>query len=172
MIYPTQKGYFAHYLYEEMQKNPNIWLVLPDLGYKVFDKHLQDFPERTVLCGAAEQAAVGIAVGLALKGKIPFVYSIPNFLIYRPFEFVRNYIDHEKVPVKLIAGGRDEEYTEDGYSHHSTDLKQVMDCFPNITQYWPEKKEEIPYILSQLVTNKRPSFLSMKRKVWHTLFVH
>ena len=114
MIYPTQKGYFAHYLYEEMKKNKNIWLVLTGVGFGMFDKIKEDFTDRVANCGASEQAAVGIAVGLALEGKIPFFYTIPNFLIYRPFEWIRNYIDHEQIPVKLISGGQGKDYLEDG----------------------------------------------------------
>ena len=73
MIYPTQKGYFAHYLHEEMQSNKDIWLISLDLGYGMFDRHFADFPERCINTGAAEQSGIGIAVGLALEGKIPFV---------------------------------------------------------------------------------------------------
>jgi transketolase len=164
-IYPTQKGYFKHYLYEEMANRKKIFLVLPDLGYGIFDKFITDFPDRVILCGAAEQAAIGIAVGLALDGKIPFVYSIPNFLIYRPFEFIRNYIDYEKIPVKLIAGGRGKSYTEDGYSHWCEDLKQVMSCFPNIKQLWPKDKSELPGMVSKMVNDKSPYMLSLERKI-------
>ena len=40
---------------------------------------------------------MGMATGLALENKIPVVYSITPFIIYRPFEFIRNYLDHEKI---------------------------------------------------------------------------
>jgi transketolase len=106
---------------------------------------------------------MGIAVGLALRGKIPFVFSITNFMLYRPYEWVRNYVDHESIPVKIAVGGRDKEYNEDGFTHQSCDCKDVMRQFPNIIQYWPNDKSEIQGILKEMITNNEPCFLSMPR---------
>ena len=89
----TMRGWFAYELYQQMKKNKNIWLVTGDLGYKMFDSIKDDFPDRFLNAGSSEQAMMGIAVGLALKGKIPFVYSITPFLLYRSFETIRNYIN-------------------------------------------------------------------------------
>ena len=165
MIYPTQKGYFAYYLYQEMKKNKKIWLIVGDLGYGMFDKIRDDFPERYLNTGAAEQAMMGIACGLAFEGKIPFVYTIPNFLIYRPFEWVRNYIDHEKCPVKLISGGQGKDYLEDGYTHQAEDMKYVMGNFPNIRQHWVKDKEEVPSLLKKVIKRNQPEFISLSRKL-------
>jgi len=146
-----------------MEKNPKIFLICCDLGYKVFDEHFRAFPERCINTGAAEQAAMGIAVGLALEGKIPFIYSITNFVLYRPFETVRNYLDHEQIPVKILAAGRDKDYAHDGYSHQSEDAKKILDTLPNIVQFWPEDKQEIPDILKETMRNNLPTFISLRR---------
>ncbi|MDO8657799.1 MAG: hypothetical protein Q7K55_03600, partial [Candidatus Levybacteria bacterium] len=106
----SMRGWFAYDLYNHMAKNENIWIITGDLGYKLFDYIRRDFPERFINTGAAEQAMIGIAIGLALDGKIPFVYSITTFLLYRPFETIRNYINYEKIPVKLIGSGRNKDY--------------------------------------------------------------
>lgn len=156
---------FADLLYNRMKGNPKIYLLVGDLGYKVWDQHFADFPDRCINCGASEQAMLGIAVGLAQEGKIPFVYSITNFLLYRPFETLRNYLNWEKAGVILVASGRDRDYEHDGISHWSEDAKQVLDCLPNVTQYWPETKEEIPEIVSQAIINQAPAFISLKRSL-------
>lgn len=154
---------FFKVLHEQMSKNPDIWALTGDLGYGGFDKIREYFPDRFINCGASEQAMIGIACGLAAEGKIPFVYSITNFLLYRPFEFVRNYVNHEGFNVKLIASGRDKDYAHDGFSHHSEDAKQVIDLLPNIQQLWPETKEEIPYMVGKMIGDTRPYFISLKR---------
>ena len=90
------RGWFAYYLHKQMSKNNKIWIITGDLGYKMWDQIRIDFPDRFINTGAAEQAMMGIACGLALEGKIPIVYSISTFLLYRPFETIRNYINQEK----------------------------------------------------------------------------
>lgn len=164
----SMRGWFAYDLYLHMLTNPNIWLVVGDLGYKVFDRHFKDFPDRCINTGAAEQAMMGIAVGLSMEGKIPFVYSITTFLLYRPFETIRNYIDHEQWNVKLIGSGRDKDYEHDGFSHWSEDAYDLFDkehspVFNNIQSYWPQTKEEIPDIIDIIVGQKEPCFLSLCR---------
>lgn len=159
----SMRGWFAFELYNQMKVNPQIYLIVGDLGYKIFDNHFKDYPERTINAGAAEQAMLDIACGLALEGKIPFVYSITTFLLYRPFETLRTYINKESIPVHLVASGRDFDYKHDGWSHHSPDAKGFLDLLPNIKQYWPETKEEIPSILDKMIKFNGPDFISLRR---------
>lgn len=154
---------FAQELHKHMQINKDIWLITADLGFGMWDKIRDDFPKRFINTGAAEQAACGIAVGLALEGKIPFVYSITTFLLRRPYETIKLYIDTEKIPVKLIGSGRDRDYHIDGASHFSEDAQYILNGFPSVVQYWPDTKEEIPSIVNDMIISDKPSFLSLKR---------
>lgn len=159
----SQRGYFAFELYEQMKENKDIVLITGDLGYGMFDAIRDEFPDRFFNVGASEQAMIGIAVGMAYQGKIPVVYSITNFLLYRPFEFIRNYINKEKLHIILAGGGRDKDYSHDGLTHWSEDAKQVLECFPNISQLWPESNEEAAIALDQGLEEKKPLFISLKR---------
>lgn len=159
----SMRGWFAYELYKQMAKDEKIWLIVGDLGYKAFDYIKRDFPNRFLNCGAAEQAMMGVATGLALSGKIPFVYSITTFLLYRPFETIRNYINHEKIPVKLIGGGRDRDYAYDGFSHWAEEDKEVLKIFSKINAVWPKNKEEIPQIVSKMINDGNPWYLNLKR---------
>jgi len=159
----SMRGWFAYELYKQMAKDERIWLLVGDLGYKAFDYIRRDFPERFLNCGASEQAMTGIATGMALNGKIPFVYSITTFLLYRPFETIRNYINREKIPVKLIGAGRNREYMHDGFSHWAEEDKKVLKIFSNIETLWPENKEEIPEIVDKVIRDNKPWYLNLKR---------
>ena len=70
---------FANELYKAMKKNENIWLLTGDLGFGILENIRDKFPKRFINCGASEQAMMGIACGLALEGKIPFL-GIPRIL--------------------------------------------------------------------------------------------
>lgn len=157
------RGWFAYELHNQMRKNKKIWVLTGDLGYKMLDYIKRDFPDRFINVGAAEQSMMGIATGLALKGKIPVVYSITTFLIYRPFETIRNYIHYERVPVKLIGSGRDRDYQHDGISHWAEEDRDIMSILSNIKARWPETKEEIAQIVKDMINSKDPWYLNLRR---------
>lgn len=162
-FHQSQRGYFAGYLYNAMCENKHIWCLTGDLGYKVLDNIRRDFPERFLNCGASEQAMLDISCGLATEGNIPFVYSITPFLIYRPFETLRTYINHEKLNVKLIGSGRDRDYEHDGISHYADDVSEIVGTLPNILQFYPTEKEQVEIILETMCETKLPCFLSLQR---------
>lgn len=159
----SMRGWFAWELHSCMSLNPKIWVVTGDLGFGMFDRIRDDFPDRFLNVGAAEQAMAGIGVGLALEGKIPLLYSITPFLLYRPFETIRNYINREQIPVKLIGSGRNKDYLYDGFSHWAEEDHEVMKIFPNIKSFWPKTKEEIPKLLPEILSNNEPVYLNLSR---------
>ncbi|MCL4416465.1 MAG: hypothetical protein M1365_07190 [Actinobacteria bacterium] len=154
---------FADCVYKRMEKNKNIYVVVNDLGYKMWDKIREDFPDRFINVGAAEQTLIGVGIGLALSDKIPIVYSITTFLLYRPFETIRNYLHYEKIPVKLIGSGRNRDYRRDGISHWAEEDKDVMAVFKNIRSYWPEDVKEIPKLVNKMLKSNKPYYINLQR---------
>lgn len=161
--YESMRGWFAYELHAQMIRDNRIWVVTGDLGFGMFDKIKRDFPKRFINVGAAEQAMMGVGVGLAIESKIPVVYSITPFLLYRPFETIRNYLNRDKIPVKLVGGGRNQDYNYDGFSHWSDEDKQVMALFGEIDSYWPKDKNEIPKLLDVILSSPKPAYLNLKR---------
>lgn len=161
--HPSMRGHFAYEVHKQMSRNANIWVLTNDLGYKMWDFVRTDYPNRFINVGAAEHALLGVAIGLALQGKIPIVYSITSFLLFRPFEAIRNYIHHEKIPVKLIGSGRDKDYIHDGISHWSEEDKKILELFNNITASWPKSLEEIPDIVKKMINSKKPWYVNLCR---------
>ena len=159
----TQRRLFADTIYKKMLVNKNIWVITGDLGYKMWDQIKKKFPERFLNTGAAEQSMLDIAVGLSLEGKIPIVYSITTFLLYRPFETIRNYINHEKIPVKLIGSGRNKDYFHDGFSHWAQEDKKVFKIFKNIEAKWPTTIKEIPTLVNNMLASNKPWYINLTR---------
>jgi len=154
---------FAEALENEMSKNENIFFITADLGYKIFDNIIKQYPTRAMTIGASEQLMLGMAVGLADSGKIPIVYSITPFLLYRPFEILRNYLDNEKCNVKLVGSGRDNDYSHDGFTHYAGDDRKILSTLHSIECFWPTDKEEISSIISNMVNTAKPQYLNLKR---------
>ena len=154
---------FADTVHTSMRSNKNIYVVTGDLGYKTWDDIRRDFPERFLNVGAAEQSMIGIGVGMALEGKIPILYSITPFLLYRPFETIRNYVDHEQIPVIIVGSGRDKDYNHDGFSHWSEEDKKVMKLFKHIHSIWPESADEVAAAVPTMIASHTPWYINLTR---------
>lgn len=154
---------FAELLLEAMDVNPDIYFITADLGFGLWDKIVAQYPTRFINVGAAEQLALGIAIGLAQSGKIPFVYSITPFLICRPFELIRNYLHNENTKVILVGAGRNQDYLHDGFSHWATDINNILRCFPNIRRLAPNYIDQLPILFDIALKDTGPCFLSLTR---------
>lgn len=146
-----------------MATNKDIYLVVADLGFGLFDKIREDFPDRFLNTGASEQAASDICVGLSLSGKIPVMYSITPFLLYRCFETWRTYVNHEKLKVILVGSGRDDDYKHDGFSHYAGDDKELMPILNNVEFVWPEDSKEAVRVLDEAVLSNEPYYINLTR---------
>lgn len=153
---------FAEYLFEEMEKNEKIIVVTADIGYGILDKLRNKFNERVINVGSSEMLMIGVAVGLCYEGFIPICYTITPFLLYRPFEMIRNYINYENLNIKLVGSGRNQDYIHDGFTHWANDDVDILsNCFKNIKIYKPEilTKE----IFNELLETNVPCYLNLKR---------
>jgi transketolase len=152
---------FASFLHGEMSYNEKIVLLTGDLGYGLWDQIKIDYPDRFYNVMSSEQLMIGTAVGLAMEGFIPIVYSITSFVIYRPFELLRNYLDHENIPVKLVGGGRDKDYGYLGFSHWAEEDIKVLSTLKNIKLFKPKKLKN--KMCKDFLYNCKPSYLNLSR---------
>lgn len=154
---------FATLVADAMSDNQQLWVLTGDLGFGVWDKVRDRYPRRFLNVGAAEQAMVDIGVGLALQGQIPIVYSITPFVIYRPFESLRNYLHHEQLPVKLVGSGRDRDYGRNGFSHWAEEDQQVLATLPNIEMFRPTSERQLRQQFKRFITSTKPAYLNLCR---------
>src|SRR3972149_8258895 len=95
---------FIDTLIELAEKDDRIVLIIPDVGFNYCEQFQNKFPDRFYNFGVTEEATMLIAAGMALSGLKPYVYSMINFVLFRPFEMVRNGIVCHNANVKLLGG--------------------------------------------------------------------
>ena len=154
---------FASLLHDAMSSNDDIYLITGDLGYGLWDRIRDDFPKRFYNVGSSEMAMMGMGIGLAMEGKIPFVYSITPFAIYRPFEMIRNYLDHEFIPVTIVGGGRDRDYGYLGFSHWADDDRALLSGFQNLQMLHPESEDQLKTMFGQILLQRNPYYLNLRK---------
>lgn len=152
-------------LYEQMVNEAKINVITADLGFGLLNNIQADFSDRFFNVGAAEQLMIGVGVGMADEGLIPVCYSMSSFLLYRPFEMLRNYVSAENIPVKLIGSGRDKDYSHDGLSHWAHDDEIVLKALPNIQMYKPQDVSELKGIFNEFLYSSMPCYLNLTRKI-------
>ena len=146
-----------------MEVDDSLVVLLGDLGYGLFDDLREKFPDRCINFGASEQLMIGAAAGMAISGKIPICYSITPFLLYRPFEFIRNYLQEEGLAVKLVGSGRDTDYKDAGYTHHSVEAESILNQLPNIEKFFPQDEQQLTLQMNSFVYSKNPAFMSLRK---------
>ncbi len=141
--------------------DPRVWLLTGDLGYSVLEKFSSKFPERYLNAGVAEQNMVGVAAGLAMTGKVVFVYSIANFPTLRCLEQIRNDVCYHRLNVKIVAVGCGLAYGGHGYTHHGVEDLGVMSLLPHMTVMAPGDPVETRWATRTLVEQVGPAYLRL-----------
>lgn len=154
---------FSELISDRIEKDKNIFLLTADLGFRMWDDIEKNNQSNYVKFGASEQLMLGSAVGMSYSGKIPVCYSISTFVINRPFEWIRNYIDYENLPVKLVGSGRDYDYAHDGWTHWPTDSVEILSTFKNVKVYIPKNISELEDMFDEFIYSKNPAYLNLKR---------
>ena len=154
---------FAKELESIMRSNKKTFILTGDIGFSVFDNLKQKFPERYIDIGVSEQSMLGVAAGMAVTGKNVFVYSIIPFLIYRPFEQLRNDICFQNIPVKLVGVGSGLSYSDAGFTHHSTEDYGILMGLPNLTILSPSDPLEVSVLMKNFDEIKGPVYLRLAK---------
>ena len=152
-------------VHASMQDNPDIFFLTADLGFGLLDSIKQDYSDRYFNVGAAEQLLIGAGIGLVESGKRAICYSMSSFILYRPFEFLRNYVNYENIPVKLIGSGRDKDYSHDGVSHWAHDDETVLASLPRIKVFKPQSIRDLEEIFPEFLYGPDPAYLNLTRKI-------
>lgn len=150
---------FSDTLVKVAQEDAKVIFLTGDLGFQVFDDFIREFPQRYVNVGVAEAQLVNSAVGLALEGWRPIVYSIAPFATARPFEQIRFGVAYHQLPVMVVGAGGGFTYAKAGVTHHAADDLALMGTLPGMTLVTPGGPDELRALMPQMLNLTGPSYL-------------
>ena len=128
----TRSGFGAGLL-EAGKRNSKVVAMTADLtGSLKMDAFAKEFPERFVQCGIAEANMVGVAAGLSLTGKIPFIGSFAEFVSGRVYDQVRQEVGYGHTNVKLASSHAGITLGEDGATHQTMEDIALMRAIPGM----------------------------------------
>lgn len=139
---PTRNGY-GDGLLELAEKNPDVMVLTGDLAESTrVLAFWRKYPERFLECGIAEQNMMGVAAGLALAGKIPFVSSYAVFVPGRTWDQTRVSVCYSKANVKIAGAHSGISVGPDGATHQALEDIAIMRVLPHMTVIVPCDAEE------------------------------
>ena len=124
---------FADVFYELGKDDPRLAVVVADISPAgSIARFREDFPDRFINTGVAEQVMIGLCAGMALRGMRPFAYTIATFALFRTFEFVRDDLCYQDLAVTVVGIGGGVTYTNLGGTHHAMEDVAIASAMPNM----------------------------------------
>lgn len=153
---------FIDILIELAEKDEKILFIIPDVGFNYAERFQQKFPDRFINTGVNEMFAMIFAAGLAIDGWKPYIYSMINFMAFRPFEMVRNAVVMHNANVKILGVEGSSSYKFLGFSHNSIfPDEEIYHLSPYLDCYVPQSNEEVKKVILETYRKGTPVYIRL-----------
>ncbi|MCW3128367.1 MAG: transketolase [Bacteroidetes bacterium] len=116
---------------------------------------------RFIDTGITEQTMIGMAAGLALRGRVPICHALAPFLIYRAYEFVRTDVGIAHLPVKLSAWIAGFLSDGNGPTHQAIEDVALMRTIPGMTVFCPSDNADMVAMLPEIWASPHPAYVRL-----------
>jgi transketolase len=116
-------------------------------------------PDRFVDVGICEQTMVGIAAGLALRGRQPICHALATFLTLRAFEFIRDDVGIPHLPVVLVGGVPGFLSDANGPTHQAIEDIALMRGIPGMQVVCPADRDELLAAIPHILDSRAPTYV-------------
>nr|WP_319474005.1 transketolase C-terminal domain-containing protein [uncultured Sphaerochaeta sp.] len=147
------------------KKDPSIIVISSDArGSCSLNTFVETLPDQFVEIGIAEQNEIGVAAGLSVVGKNPFVCAPACFLTARSLEQLKVDVaySHQNVKVLGVSGGVS--YGALGSSHHTLHDIATLRCIPDLTIILPSDAVQTEEVVRAIAQEKGAFFIRIGRE--------
>lgn len=158
---------FIDTLTVEARKNDDIFLVIGDTGFSVFEDFEAEFKNRFINVGIAEQNFIGFSSGLSAMGLKVYSYNVVSFSTLRSIEYIVLDMCYQENPVVLVGVGGGFAYDVAGPTHHAVMDIAMLRAIPNLDIFCPADPVEMKAILEFTATKEhnKPTYIRIGRSV-------
>lgn len=153
---------FVDTLDELAKKDPNIIVVICDVGFNYLDNPKLKF--RVLNLGVTEPTAAIVSAALALSGYSVWFYSMINFVTFRVHEQIRNAICMHKAGVKIIGVKGSEKYKFLGFSHNllwESEEIEWLKKLPGMKCYLPKNNAKVRKAIIKSYKENNPAYIRL-----------
>ncbi|MCB0355515.1 MAG: hypothetical protein KDD40_00820 [Bdellovibrionales bacterium] len=155
------RGQFINKLKEYAKKDPRLFMITADLGFKLFDNFREECPEQFMNIGVAEANMMAVGAGMALCGKNVFVYSMVPFVTSRAHDQIRVDVSGHNLAVKIVGVGAGVGYGLEGMTHLALDDISWMRSLPNMSIVCPADTKEMDALLPTIIEAQHPVYVRL-----------
>ncbi len=160
----SMRDALAEALLELGERDRRIVVIGADTSVSIKTSLFGDkFPDRFFNVGIAEANMVGIAAGLALAGKIPYVSTYSAFVPGKCLDQIRNAIAYQKLNVKIVSSHGGLTVGPDGASHQTVEDVAVMRAVPNLNVVVPADGPSARILISEAAKIPGPFYIRLAR---------
>jgi transketolase len=160
---PTRNG-FGEGLLEAGAANKNVLALCADLTESIrIEAFAKAYPAQYVELGVAEQNMMGMAAGLALSGKIPFIASYAVFNPGRNWDQLRVSVAYSQANVKIVGAHAGISVGPDGATHQALEDVAITRVLPDLMVVVPTDAIEAKKAVLALVAHKGPVYIRFGR---------
>ena len=150
-------------VHELAKADERIFFIGSDLGVGTLDGFKNEMPGRFFMEGISEANIIGMAAGLAMEGKIPYVNTIATFITRRCFEQIVVDLCLHNVNVRLIGNGGGLVYAPLGPTHEAIEDIAILQAVPNMTIVAPADADEMRRLMPQTVDYPGPIYIRVAK---------
>ena len=150
-------------VYELAKADERILFIGSDLGVGTMDEFKMEMPERFFMEGVSEANLIGVAAGLALEGKVPYVNTIATFITRRCFEQLVVDLCLHNANVRLIGNGGGLVYAPLGPTHEAIEDIAILRALPNMTIVAPADADEMRRLMPKTVDHPGPVYIRLAK---------
>ncbi len=150
-------------IYELAKKDQRVFFIGSDLGKGTLQKFKDEMPDRFFMEGVSEANIVGMAAGLAMEGKIPYINTIATFLTRRCFEQIVLDLCLHHVNVRLLGSGGGLVYAPLGPTHQAIDDLSILRAIPKMTIVAPCDANEMKQLMLESLNYQGPIYIRIAK---------
>ncbi len=155
---------FAQCMTEVAGEDGKVFLLMADIGNRLFNNYRDAAPDRFLNCGIAEANMISMACGLAAGGFKPVCYTIAPFVTARCYEQIRVDVGYHESKVVIVGTGSGLSYASLGATHHGFDDLALMRAIPGIDIYAPCDANDVRGCLRAALAGPRPAYIRIGKK--------
>ena len=155
----TRDGFGAG-LVEATKLDPKVVGVCADLSDSVrMLEFARKYPDRYFEVGVAEQNLIGVAVGLAQSGLVPFAASYACFSLANSWGVIRTSVCYSQANVKIVGGHTGLATGADGATHQALEDMAIMRVLPHMTVIVPADGHQTYQATLEMAKHQGPVYL-------------